>query len=71
MTDQGDATPTPTGGAIHHVHVAAIPANEVAVDGGEALDAMTEVRPLDEVMSITGEILKGQVRGRTVIDVGG
>lgn len=37
----------------------------------DKLDAMTEVRPLDEVMSITGEILKGQVRGRTVIDVGG
>ncbi len=37
----------------------------------DKLDAMTEVRPLADVPAITGEILKGQVRGRTVIDVGG
>lgn len=37
----------------------------------DKLDAMTDVRPLAEVPAITGEILKGQVRGRTVIDVGG
>ena len=35
----------------------------------DKLDAMTQVRPLGDVMAITGEILKGQVRGRTVIDV--
>jgi acrylyl-CoA reductase (NADPH) len=35
----------------------------------DKLDAMTQVRPLDDVLAITGEILKGQVRGRTVIDV--
>ena len=35
------------------------------------LDAMTTVRPLADVPAITAEILKGQVRGRTVVDVGG
>jgi acrylyl-CoA reductase (NADPH) len=35
----------------------------------DKLDAMTTVRGLAEVPEITAEILKGQVRGRTVIDV--
>ncbi len=35
----------------------------------DKLDAMTEIRPLADVPAITAEILKGQVRGRTVIDV--
>lgn len=35
------------------------------------LDAMTTVRPLADVPAITADILKGQVRGRTVIDVDG
>lgn len=35
----------------------------------DKLDAMTTVRPLSDVPAITAEILKGQVRGRTVIDV--
>lgn len=35
------------------------------------LDAMTTTRPLADVPEITADILKGQVRGRTVIDVGG
>jgi acrylyl-CoA reductase (NADPH) len=34
----------------------------------DKLDAMTEVRPLADVPTITADILKGQVRGRTVID---
>ncbi len=34
----------------------------------DKLDAMTEVRPLADVPAITADILKGQVRGRTVID---
>ena len=33
------------------------------------LDAMTTVRPLADVPQLASEILKGQVRGRTVIDV--
>lgn len=33
------------------------------------LDAMTVVRPLTDVMQVADEILSGQVRGRTVIDV--
>ena len=33
------------------------------------LDAMTSVRPLADVPRLASEILKGQVRGRTVIDV--
>ena len=33
------------------------------------LDAMTSVRPLADVPQLASEILKGQVRGRTVIDV--
>ncbi len=33
------------------------------------LDAMTAVRPLADVPQLATEILKGQVRGRTVIDV--
>ena len=33
------------------------------------LDAMTTVRPLADVPQLATEILKGQVRGRTVIDV--
>lgn len=33
------------------------------------LDAMTTVRPLADVPELAKEILKGQVRGRTVIDV--
>jgi acrylyl-CoA reductase (NADPH) len=35
----------------------------------DKLDAMTTVRPLGDVPAITADILKGQVRGRTVIDV--
>lgn len=35
----------------------------------DKLDAMTTVRPLADVPAITADILKGQVRGRTVIDV--
>jgi len=33
------------------------------------LDAMTVVRPLSEVMQVADDILRGQVRGRIVIDV--
>ena len=33
------------------------------------LDAMTKVVPLSELPSLAGEILTGQVRGRTVVDV--
>ena len=36
----------------------------------DKLDAMTRLAPLSEVPAITADILKGQVRGRTVIDVG-
>jgi acrylyl-CoA reductase (NADPH) len=36
----------------------------------DKLDAMTTVRPLADVPEITAQILKGQVRGRTVIEVG-
>jgi acrylyl-CoA reductase (NADPH) len=35
----------------------------------DKLDAMTTVRPLADVPQLAPEILKGQVRGRTVIDV--
>jgi len=35
----------------------------------DKLDAMTEVRPLADAPAVAAEILKGQVRGRTVIDV--
>jgi len=35
----------------------------------DKLDAMTSVRPLADVPEIAAAILKGQVRGRTVIDV--
>lgn len=35
----------------------------------DKLDAMTEVRPLGDVPALAKAILKGQVRGRTVIDV--
>jgi len=35
----------------------------------EKLDAMTTVAPLGDVKSLADTILKGQVRGRTVIDV--
>lgn len=35
----------------------------------DRLDAMTTVRPLADVPTIAADILKGQVRGRTVIDV--
>ena len=35
----------------------------------DKLDALTTVRPLADVPAVTAEILKGQVRGRTVIDV--
>ena len=35
----------------------------------DKLDQMTTVRPLAEVPEIAAEILKGQVRGRTVVDV--
>ena len=34
------------------------------------LDAMTEVVPLGEVAGLAGRILKGEVRGRVVVDVG-
>jgi len=35
----------------------------------DKLDAMTAVAPLAEVTELAGAILKGRVRGRTVIDV--
>ena len=35
----------------------------------DKLDAMTNVKPMADVPAITADILKGQVRGRTVIDV--
>ena len=35
----------------------------------EKLNAMTQIRPMADVPSIASDILKGQVRGRTVIDV--
>ena len=35
----------------------------------DKLDAMTSVRPMADVPAVTADILKGQVRGRTVIDV--
>ncbi len=35
----------------------------------DKLDAMTSVRAMADVPEVTAEILKGQVRGRTVIDV--
>ena len=35
----------------------------------DKLDAMTQIRPMADVPAITADILKGQVRGRTVIDV--
>jgi len=35
----------------------------------DKLDAMTTVRPLADVPAIAADILKGQVRGRTVIDI--
>lgn len=35
----------------------------------DKLDAMTQVRPLADVPDLASVILKGQVRGRTVIDV--
>lgn len=35
----------------------------------DKLDAMTTVRPLRDVPQVAADILKGQVRGRTVIDV--
>ena len=35
----------------------------------EKLDAMTSIRPLADVPSVADEILAGQVKGRTVIDV--
>ena len=35
----------------------------------EKLNAMTQVRPMEDVPSIASDILKGQVRGRTVVDV--
>ncbi|MDA1099087.1 MAG: oxidoreductase [Proteobacteria bacterium] len=35
----------------------------------DKLDAMTSVRPMADVPGITADILNGQVRGRTVIDV--
>ncbi len=35
----------------------------------ELLDGMTEVVPFDEVLPLSAQILKGQVRGRTVVDV--
>jgi acrylyl-CoA reductase (NADPH) len=34
------------------------------------LDEMISVRPLSEVFELGAQILKGQVRGRTVIEVG-
>jgi acrylyl-CoA reductase (NADPH) len=33
------------------------------------LDSITEVKPLSEIVSLGGQILAGQIRGRTVIDV--
>ncbi|MBT3702476.1 MAG: oxidoreductase, partial [Alphaproteobacteria bacterium] len=33
------------------------------------LDSMTNVVPFDELIPLSKEILKGQVRGRTVVDV--
>jgi acrylyl-CoA reductase (NADPH) len=35
----------------------------------EKLDAMTEVRPLSEIVALGEKILAGQTRGRVVIDV--
>ena len=35
----------------------------------DKLDAMTSVRPMADMPEVTADILKGQVRGRTVIDV--
>jgi acrylyl-CoA reductase (NADPH) len=35
----------------------------------EKLDAMTTVEPMSKVPELGAEILKGQVRGRVVIDV--
>ena len=35
----------------------------------DLLDGMTEVVPFEDVLALSGQILKGQVRGRTVIDV--
>ncbi len=35
----------------------------------EKLDALTTVRPMADLPQLAGEILKGQIRGRTVIDV--
>ncbi len=35
----------------------------------DKLDAMTNIRPMADVPAVTADILKGQVRGRTVIDV--
>ena len=43
-------------------------AHELPMD---KLDAMTRVVPLAAVPEEAGRILKGQVRGRTVIEVGG
>ena len=35
----------------------------------DKLDAMTEVKPLSGLMPLGAQILKGQVRGRVVVDV--
>jgi len=35
----------------------------------DKLDGLTSVAPLDDVPDLAKSILKGQVRGRTVIDV--
>ena len=35
----------------------------------DKLDALTQVVPLAEVVALGGEILKGRVRGRVVVDV--
>ena len=35
----------------------------------ELLDAMTELAPLDRVFELGEKILRGQIRGRVVIDV--
>jgi acrylyl-CoA reductase (NADPH) len=35
----------------------------------DKLDAMTEVKPLSALMALGPQILKGQVRGRVVVDV--
>ena len=35
----------------------------------DKLDAMTQIRSMTDVPTITAKILKGQVRGRSVIDV--